>query len=399
MLSRIRSYLGWKIFLSYLVIILVGGIVLAASAEFAIPSAFDRHMVSMMPMMSDSSMGMGMMDASVDLESDLFDNFRNAVNEALARGTLAAMIAAVIVSLLISRQVVTPVREMMHASQHIAAGHYDERVDVSGDLDHPDELAQLALSFNRMADKLTQTENLRRQLIGDISHELRTPLTTIQGSMEGLMDGVLPAVPKTYQDIYKEAQRLEYLVDDLQELSRVEAGSYPLERVPMEIAHLIESVARRLRPQFDEKGVALELDLPGDLPKVQADPDRISQVLINLIGNALQYTPVGGVVSVGCTVSRKQFPVISTQVPSKRNTDRWLLITLEDSGIGIPAEHLPHIFDRFYRVDKSRSRAGGGSGIGLTIAKHLVEAHGGQIWAESEGKGKGSTFIFALPVF
>lgn len=381
MLKRIRQHLGLKIFISYLIIILVGIVVLAASTEFAIPSAFDRHMVAMIPMMGDSSMGMGMMETSVDLEVDLFASFRNAVNEALTWAALAAFLAAVAVSLFISRQVVTPVQEMMIASQHIAGGHYQERVHVPGDPDKADELAQLALSFNRMAEKLDQTENMRRQLIGDISHELRTPLTTIKGTMEGLIDGVLPAIPETYQDIHRETRRLEKLVADLQELSRVEAGSYPLARLPVEILPLIESVARRLRPQFEGKGVSLEIISPDELPKVQADPDRISQVLINLIGNALQYTPENGQVSV-----------IVSQVGNEIHT------SVTDSGIGIPVEHLAHIFIRFYRVDKSRSRAGGGSGIGLTIAKHLVEAHGGKIWAESKGTGNGSTFTFSLPI-
>lgn len=381
MLKRIRQHLGLKIFISYLIIILVGIVVLAASTEFAIPSAFDRHMVAMIPMMGDSSMGMGMMETSVDLEVDLFASFRNAVNEALTWAALAAFLAAVAVSLFISRQVVTPVQEMMIASQHIAGGHYQERVHVPGDPDKADELAQLALSFNRMAEKLDQTENMRRQLIGDISHELRTPLTTIKGTMEGLIDGVLPAIPETYQDIHRETRRLEKLVADLQELSRVEAGSYPLARLPVEILPLIESVARRLRPQFEGKGVSLEIISPDELPKVQADPDRISQVLINLIGNALQYTPENGQVSV-----------IVSQVGNEIHT------SVTDSGIGIPVEHLAHIFTRFYRVDKSRSRAGGGSGIGLTIAKHLVEAHGGKIWAESKGTGNGSTFTFSLPI-
>lgn len=397
MLSRIRQRLGWKLFLSYLVIILVGIIVLTTSTKFITPSAFDHHLSAMIPMMADNKMGM--LETSTNLEVDLFASFQNAVNESMTRAALAAFLAAVLVSLLISRQVVTPVRGMTTASKRIAEGNYNERVRVPGDLGHPDELTQLALSFNRMAEKLAQTENMRRQLIGDVSHELRTPLTIIKGSMEGLIDGVLPAAPETYQEIHKEAQRLEKLVSDLQELSRVEAlalspvegEEYPLERVPTAIPSLVESITRRLRPQFNEKGVTLELDLPSELPPVHADPNRIAQVLINLIGNALQYTPAGGVVSI-------QYAMTSGRTHAKLVAGNWFLITVRDSGIGIPAEHLPLIFDRFYRVDKSRARAGGGSGIGLTIAKHLVEVHGGRIWAESEGQGKGSTFAFTLPL-
>ena len=380
MLKRIRQHLGWKIFISYLVIILVGIIVLATSTEFAIPSAFDRHMSAMMPMMDDSNMGMGMMETSVDLEDDLFSNFRNAVNEALTRAALAAFVAAVAVSLFISQQVVTPVREMMVASQYVANGHYEERVRVPGDPSQADELAQLALSFNRMAEKLDQTENMRRQLIGDVSHELRTPLTTIKGSMEGLIDGVLEPTAEIFQQIQREAERLQRLVTDLQELSRVEARAVPLEVQPVDYGKLVETVCKHMQNQFEDKGVNWHTEIAPALPYILVDEDRISQVLINLVGNALQYTPENGLVSV--TVS---------QVGEEIHT------RVRDTGIGIPVEHLPHVFTRFYRIDKSRSRAGGGSGIGLTIAKHLVEAHGGRIWAESEGAGKGSTFIFTLP--
>ncbi len=272
---------------------------------------------------------------------------------------------------------------MMQASQRIAEGRYDERVTVNGKLasGEVDELDQLALSFNRMADTLEQTEAMRRQLIGDVAHELRTPLTTIEGYMEGLIDGVLPANEATYQEVHREADRLKRLVNDLQELSRVEAKAYELRPQPVSIAALIETLVKRLEMQFADKGVALEIDLPDDLPQVNVDEDRIGQVLLNLTGNALQYTPEGGQVTLSAGV-----------------IENGVQISVADTGSGIPVEHLPHIFTRFYRVDKSRSRAWGGSGIGLTIAKHLVEAHGGSIWVTSEGAGMGSTFTFSLPI-
>ena len=171
------------------------------------------------------------------------------------------------------------------------------------------------------------------------------------------------------------------LVDDLQELSRVEAGAYELHLRPIAVAALVETAARRLIPRYRDKGVTLRLALPKRLPPVRVDRDRILQVLTNLLENALRYTPSGGTVTVRA---------------ARRGTSVAIMVT--DTGVGIPAEHLPHIFQRFYRVDKSRSRSGGGSGLGLTIAKHLVEAHGGQIWAESPGPGRGSTFTFTLPV-
>jgi len=222
---------------------------------------------------------------------------------------------------------------------------------------------------------------MRRRLIGDVSHELRTPLTAIKGFMEGLIDGVLPATPETYQQIHAEADRLNHLVDDLQELSRVESRAYELDLHPLDVSSLMRTVTKRLRPQAESKHVLLDVELTPDLPPVLVDEDRAIQVLTNLTGNALQYTSENGAV----TLSAKRI-----------NND--VQISVRDTGLGIPPEHLQHIFDRFYRVDKSRSRhAGGGSGIGLTIARALVEAHGGRIWAESAGEGQGSTFSFVLP--
>ena len=377
MLSYIRRHLGIKLFISYLAVILVGVIVLATTAEFVVPSAFDRHLAAMSAMMSPM-----MGDSTTNLELDLFNNFRAAVTEAMILAALASSVVAVLVSLLVSRQVVAPVRDMMLASQRISEGHYNERVQVPGDVskDELDELSQLALRFNRMAASLEQTEVIRRQLIADVTHELRTPLTAVKGSMEGLIDGVLPADEATFQQIISEAERLQRLVNDLQELSRVEAGAYELNINSHRVSDLLAAVEARLGRQFEEKGISLEIALPDDLPQVLADEDRMGQVLLNLVGNALQYTPPGGEVQIRATAQRDE-----------------VYITVSDSGMGIPAEHLPHLFSRFYRVDKSRSRAGGGSGIGLTIVKYLVVAQGGSIWAQSEGAGRGSTFTFSLP--
>jgi len=365
----IRQHLAWKIFLSYLIVIVVGVIVLGTTANIAAPGAFDRHVAAMGSMMG-SSMNM----------ADLSNNFRDAMGEALALAAVAAFAVAIVVSVFVSRQIVAPVRAMMLASQRIAADHYDERVRVS-DPAAPDELDGLALSFNQMAVRLEQTETMRRQLIGDVAHELRTPLTGIKGYMEGLIDGVLPATEETYQQVYREADRLQRLVHDLQELSRVEAGAYPLKLQTIEVNTLIAALTARLSRQFEEKGVLLQTDVPTDLPRVRVDEDRLGQVLINLVGNALHYTPSGGSVQITAQVH-----------------GRDIQIAIADTGIGISVEHLPHLFTRFYRVDKSRSRVGGGSGIGLTIARHLVEVHGGHIWATSAGAGKGSTFTFTLPV-
>jgi two-component system, OmpR family, sensor histidine kinase BaeS len=240
----------------------------------------------------------------------------------------------------------------------------------------------LAARFNQMAGKLEQVESMRRRLIGDVSHELRTPLTAIKGSMEGLMDGILPADNTTYQQIHAEADRLNRLVDDLQELSRVEAGAYQMDLRPVDLSSIVRTVAKRLAPQFESRRISLAFDLPAGLPLALADEDRAVQVLTNLAGNALRYSPEDGRVHIAA-----------------QRINGEVQISVRDTGIGIPSEHLAHVFDRFYRVDKSRSRqSGGGSGIGLTIARALVEAQGGRIWVESEGEGHGSTFTFTLPL-
>jgi two-component system sensor histidine kinase BaeS len=374
MLRYVRQHLSLKLFLSYLVVIVVGMAVLASAAELAVPTAFARHMEAMAELLGG---------VSQTLEQDIFTSFRSAVSEALVIAASAAFVFAVILSVFVSRRVVLPVQEMETASRRIADGHYEERVGVPGDSDqgHLDELGRLARSFNQMAARLEQTEAMRQDLIGNVAHELRTPLTTIEGYMQGLIDGVLPAEGETFQQVYREADRLQRLVRDLQELSRVEAGAFELNLKPTPVDRLVESAVARLRRQFEEKGVALKTDVPRGLPAVRADEDRIGQVLLNLVGNALQYTPAGGEVRIRA-----------------RREGSNVRIAVTDTGIGIEPEHLPHIFERFYRVDKSRSRAGGGSGIGLTIARHLAEAHGGELEVTSAGPGEGSTFSLTLTV-
>lgn len=374
--------LGVKLFISYLAVLLVGAVVLAAVAQVSLPGAYGRHLGQMAEMMGDSGMMDGGMGPGHGQGSgsgqELFANFQYSFYEALAWAALAALTVALVVSLLISRRLTAPLRAMTAASQRVAEGRYSERVPARGG----DELGQLAASFNSMATKLEQIESMRRQLIGDVAHELRTPLTAIKGSMEGLVDGVLPASPETFAQVAAEAERLNRLVDDLQELSRVESEAVVLDLKPVSLPELIETARKRLAQPYASKGVTLTLDLPAAFSPVRADTDRLLQVLTNLLGNALQYTPAGGHVVLSAELRAGEF-----------------LVRVADTGIGIPAEHLPHIFDRFYRVDKSRSRqAGGGSGIGLTISRALVEAHGGHLWAESPGVGRGSIFLFTLPL-
>jgi len=392
--KTIRSRFGVKLFLSYFVVILVGMLVIAITANLVTPRAYARHLSFMEEQLGsgETSLGQGMgqglgqgqgqgqgqgLGMGGGMIADFYENFQNSFNESLVIAVIVASVVALAVSFVFSRNILAPVRVMTGASQRIAEGHYDERVELRGN----DELNQLAGSFNQMAEQLEQVETMRRRLIGDVAHELRTPLTAIKGFAEALMDGVLPPSAETYLQIHAEAGRLSRLVDDLQELSRVEARATQLKIHPADSTALMQTVSKRLQHQFDAKQVTLILSLPHDPILVLADDDRIIQVLTNLIGNALQYTPEKGTVAVS--------------IERDKNEAR---ISVRDTGFGIPTDHLKHIFDRFYRVDKSRSRAHGGSGIGLTIAKHLVEAHGGKIWAESAGENKGSVFIFTLPL-
>ena len=367
--SIIQQRLGWKLFFSYLIIVFSVTFVLTGTAEFFAPNALLRHL----ELMQDT------IGHDPALAVDLHENFHAAVNEILAVAALVAFFISVGVSFFTSKRIVEPIIAMTQASQRIAAGNYEERVQVSSQ----DELGGLAQSFNQMAHTLSQTEARRQQLIGDVAHELRTPLTSVKSAMAGLIDGVLPAEPATFLTIQREVSRLQYLVQDLEELSRAEAGQLILKPRQVSLSELIHGAISYLDIQFEDKGVALIFQIKSDAEACQllVDPARITQVLLNLLGNALQYTPEGGQVTV----------------------DAWgdtqnLLIAVQDTGIGIKEEDLPHIFERFYRVDKSRARISGGSGIGLTISKHIVQAHGGRIWAESDGLGHGCCVTLSLPL-
>lgn len=366
-LEGLRRSLGWKLFLSYLVIIVVAVLVLAGTANFHTTTALNRHIEDMQAALQHGP------DATTDLDASLHE----AVNEIIAVAAIVAILAAVIVSVFTVRRIVTPLQAMIAGSQRIAGGDYHQRVPVASE----DELGALALSFNQMASALEQTDQRRLELIGNVAHELRTPLSSVRGTMEGLVDGVLPPDSETFLSVQREVARLQRLVQDLEELSRAEAGQISLTPRAVGVPELVMPAVDRLNPQFEDKEVVLQVDLAGNLPAACADPGRIIQVVLNLLGNALQYTPPGGHVNVRAWA-----------------TGQELFIEVQDTGVGISGEHLPHIFERFYRVDKSRSRAGGGSGIGLTISRHIVQAHGGRLWASSPGAGLGSTFTFTLPI-
>jgi two-component system sensor histidine kinase BaeS len=366
--------LGPKLFASYVAVVAVGVATLLLTADLAAPSFFGAHMARMAAPGAARMMGPGGMGPA-GLDAALASAFRDALQRALLLAGGAALVAAATASLLVTGRVVGPLRGLARASQRIAAGDYAGRVPAGGD-----ELGDLTASFNAMAAALECVEERRVQLIGDVAHELRTPLATIEGSLEGLLDGVVAPEPATWARLHGEAVRLRRLVDDLQELSRAEARQLRLAPRAVDVAALVRAARERLADAFAEKGLTLEVAVAPALPAVHADPDRAVQVLTNLLTNALRYTPAPG-------------RVVVTARPAPGGVE----LAVADTGVGIAADDLTRVFERFYRVDRSRSRALGGSGVGLTIARALVEAMEGTIRAASPGPGGGATFAFTLP--
>jgi histidine kinase len=312
-----------------------------------------------------------------DLMSDLVQAaFGDAVRTALIVAVIAAVVAAVAISVALSARLSRPIARLAAASRRIADGRYAERVPVLS----ADEIGELAASFNQMADSLESTERRRLQLVGDVAHELRTPLATLDGYLEGLEDGVIQAGDPTWHLLRRETTRLSHLVNDLQQLWRAEARQLPLSMARVDIATLLAAVRERFAVLALEHGSDLRFTAPSSELAVQADAERLAQVVDNLVSNAIRYSPQGAPVTLEATTEGDE-----------------VVIGVVDVGAGLSAEQRARVFERFYRVDPSRARAPGGSGIGLAIARALAEAMGGRIWAESEGPGHGSRFCIALP--
>lgn len=302
--------------------------------------------------------------------------FLSNINRMLVFGAIGALVVSLLLGIFLARTLTRPIREITTATRAVADGDLEQKVSVRS----RDELGELATSFNLMSAKLAQSINLRRQMTADIAHELRTPISVILGHTEAMHDGILPPSEETFDIIRDEALRLERMVDDLRTLSRADAGELILTCRPTPVQDLVDQAIKAYRPQARKKDIQLLVEASPDLPDLNIDPDRIAQVLSNLLSNALRYTPQDGEI----TLSTKQ-------------TVGEVEIWVRDSGPGIDPEDLPNIFDRFYRTDKSRQRESGGSGLGLAIAKSIVEGHGGRIWAESES-GDGTTIVIALPI-
>jgi signal transduction histidine kinase len=282
---------------------------------------------------------------------------------------------AVIVMLAISHRIVQPVERLTAAAQQMEKGDLTTRVNVQSS----DEIGQLARAFNAMADGLARQEQLRRNMVSDVAHELRTPLTNIRGYLEAAQDGVMPLDTALVDNLHEEAMLLNRLADDLQELALAEAGQLRLERQLVDVGDVARAAIEAVRPQAEARGLQLSLDTPSGLV-VEADAHRVAQVLRNLLNNAMDFTPKGGQITI---TARREGAFVRAEV--------------RDTGPGIAPEHLPFVFERFYRADKSRVRTTGGAGLGLAIVKQMIEAQGGRVWVNS-ALGAGATFGFALPL-
>ncbi len=292
----------------------------------------------------------------------------------LAGGALAAG-TALLLARLLAIGMTSPLREMARAAGEMAQGEYGVRVDTAS----RDEVGQLAAAFNRMSADLEQVERLRRELVANVSHELKTPISALRAHLENLLDGVEEPNRRTIQVMLQQSERLSRLVEQLLDLSRLESGDIPMDRRAVALEPLVAEVASEVAVARGST-VSIETAIPPGLPPLWADRERIHQVLFNLLDNAVRFTPRDGRVTIR----------------AERRDDRCV-VAVEDTGPGVPPEHLPLLFERFYRVDPARSRGDGGTGIGLAIARSVVDAHGGRIWAESE-VGKGSVFRFELPL-
>jgi signal transduction histidine kinase len=357
-------------------------IVVADSAEELIgtnyPNDTDTQGRRMTPPWAVSSIGTLHVDTTEpsEINKAAMQLAFNSIGRFFLWGGLIAVVVALILTFVISRRILSPVKALTKASRKLGKGDFSQRVDVKD----RGEVGELAESFNTMASDLEHNEQLRRNMVADVAHELRTPLSNLNGYLEAIRDGVIKPDGETIRSLSEEGSTLSGLVNDLQELSLADAGELQLNYQPEDISTLIKETITAIRTKTNAKKIKLSTNLPGNLPQVNIDSQRIKQVLNNLLANAIAHTMSKG----------------SITVTTKRKDDE-IITSVTDTGEGISAEDLPNIFERFYRVDKSRARSTGGSGLGLTIAKRLVEAHGGRIWAESE-PGKGSTFFFSLPV-
>lgn len=348
-------------------LVLVTAVVTAGLVAAAVgPSLFHSHLAQL-------SHGDSPELAAVHAEQA----FRQAGLISVAVALLAALVSAVLVSTYITRRITRPVSALAKAASQVADGHYAVTIPAP---QLGEEFDSMAASFTSMARQLHDVEKTRRRLLADLAHEMRTPVATLDAYLEGVEDGVATMDAGTVTMLRGQTRRLARLAEDVSAVSRAEEHQLDLNRSAARPLDLVSSAVRSATDRFCEKAVSLDTSIPSDLPLIDVDPDRFGQVLGNLLDNALRHTPQGGHVSITGTCDGQQ-----------------VTIAVADDGDGIPAEALPHVFERFFRVDTARDRAHGGSGIGLAIVKAIVEAHQGCVSAASPGGGPGATFTISLP--
>ena len=362
---RPADRLATRLFAAQALIVAVGALTLVLVAVVVAPGLFRDHVSHMMGSMS----GQMIRDLDQALAATLLLSLGIAVG--------AALLASLAVSWFITRRLTTPVTQLAAVAGRIAGGDYAARVPASR---LGVEFATLDNAFNRMATTLQDTEHRRRELLTDLAHELRTPLATVDSFLEGIEDDVIPASADTWRTMREQTSRLRRLVDDIDSVSRAEERQLDLHRQTVHLDDVVDEALRAAAVAFADKGVTLEYRPHPTPVAVQADPDRLREILDNLLGNALRHTPPAGSVTVTTGIRPHEVDV-----------------SVADTGEGIAAEHLNHVFDRFYRADPARRRHSGGSGIGLTIAGALAQAHGGSLRAVSDGVGRGAVFTLTLP--
>lgn len=364
--TRRRPGLAGRLFAAQTLVVLAGAVTLVLVANAVGPAIFHDHLEQVS----------GEVDATAAAHVE--QAYASASAISLSVALLAALGAALAVSAYVARRVARPVGQLAAAATDMADGHYATRVPEPG---LGSEFATVADAFNAMAARLADVEATRRRLLADLGHELRTPIATIEAYIDAAEDGVPVADEDTWTVLRAQTSRLHRLAEDIATVSRAEEHQLDLKRRPVAVTDLVSGAIAAARSRYTAKGVALRERVAADLPPVDADPDRIGQVLGNLLGNALRHTPPGGRVTVTAGA-----------------TDTGVRISVADTGEGIDRAHLPHLFERFYRADPARNRGPErGSGIGLAIAKAIVIEHGGQIAADSDGPSRGATFTLTLP--
>lgn len=315
--------------------------------------------------------------------------FRTRAAEILTRSLLTIVatgsILGIAAGVWMSRRMTAPLGELAKGTETIGAGDLTYRVAPQGS----EEMIALAQSFNQMASKLEEGERLRQNLLADVAHELRTPLTVLQGNLRAILDDVYALDKAEVARLYDQTRHLHRLVSDLHELAQAEARQLPLNWQKTDLVWLVEDAVAIFQPIAEAEEVQMQVHLPSVALMVQIDQARITQVLQNLLVNALRHTLAGGCITVRLGAS--------DATGDEKGQCGQVCVVIQDTGDGIEPEHLPHLFDRFYRTDSARDRDAGGAGLGLAIVRALVEAHGGQVIAHSAGRGQGSTFTITLP--